>query len=173
MSRIVSLRASLAVLLAELKYVAVNCTSKYPPVSLEDIYDHSGRPIPRILSALAGWDNHYSKRPTWSRTRATYGPVWPCSMRGLPCRVCCQTRGGLLPHPFTLTLAGGLFSVALSVQRGNLAPPSRLFKRRTALWSPEVPPQTQNRAGAVIWAVQIYCIKIKIRRTDPAVSVLV
>src|SRR3989440_2680869 len=30
--------------------------------------------------------------------------IWPCSDRGLPCRACCQTRGGLLPHRFTLTL---------------------------------------------------------------------
>src|SRR2546426_9115814 len=30
--------------------------------------------------------------------------TWPCSDRGLPCRACCQARGGLLPHLFTLTL---------------------------------------------------------------------
>ena len=30
-------------------------------------------------------------------------PIWPCSGRGLPCHDCCQPRGGLLPHPFTLT----------------------------------------------------------------------
>src|SRR6266545_88100 len=30
--------------------------------------------------------------------------TWPCSDWGLPCRACCQTRGGLLPHRFTLTL---------------------------------------------------------------------
>src|ERR1700716_2075192 len=30
--------------------------------------------------------------------------IWPCSDRGLPCRACCQARGGLLPHRFTLTL---------------------------------------------------------------------
>ena len=76
-----------------------------------------GQPIPRILSTLASCDNHYSKRPTWSRTQATCGPAWPCSMRGLPCRVSCLTRGALLPHLFTLTLAGGLFSVVLSIQR--------------------------------------------------------
>ena len=44
--------------------------------------------------------------------------IWPCSDWGLPCRRCCQRRGGLLPHRFTLTHGcpvGGLFSVALSV----------------------------------------------------------
>ena len=51
-------------------------------------------------------------------------PIWRCSWWGLPCRRCCQQRGGLLPHRFTLTrrqstarctMTGGLFSVALSV----------------------------------------------------------
>ncbi len=31
-------------------------------------------------------------------------PIWSCSRWGLPCRLCCQKRGALLPHPFTLTL---------------------------------------------------------------------
>ena len=30
-------------------------------------------------------------------------PIRSCSWRGLPCRPCHQVRGGLLPHPFTLT----------------------------------------------------------------------
>ncbi len=30
-------------------------------------------------------------------------PIRSCSRLGLPCRSCCQARGGLLPHPFTLT----------------------------------------------------------------------
>jgi hypothetical protein len=30
-------------------------------------------------------------------------PIRFCSRWGLPCRLCRQTRGGLLPHPFTLT----------------------------------------------------------------------
>ena len=46
-----------------------------------------------------------------------------CSWWGLPCRNCCQPRGALLPHPFTLTnlfkycpqIIGGLLSVALSL----------------------------------------------------------
>jgi len=46
------------------------------------------------------------KRPT--RSSNDPGRVslltWPCSDWGLPCRACCQARGGLLPHRFTLTL---------------------------------------------------------------------
>ena len=30
-------------------------------------------------------------------------PIRSCSRRGLPCRFRCRSRGGLLPHPFTLT----------------------------------------------------------------------
>ncbi|AEM41804.1 hypothetical protein KVU_1965 [Ketogulonicigenium vulgare WSH-001] len=30
-------------------------------------------------------------------------PIWHCSRWGLPCRSCCQSRGGLLPHRFTFT----------------------------------------------------------------------
>src|ERR1700761_8396146 len=46
-------------------------------------------------------------------------PIWSCSVWGLPCRSHCCGRGGLLPHPFTLTPwrepRGGLLSVALAV----------------------------------------------------------
>ena len=54
--------------------------------------------------------------PAFLRKHAV--PIWHCSRWGLPCRPCCQRRGGLLPHLFTLTLADqrGLFSVALSVE---------------------------------------------------------
>src|SRR5277367_3751653 len=37
-----------------------------------------------------------------------------CSWRGFPCVPPLEGTGELLPHLFTLTLAGGLFSVALS-----------------------------------------------------------
>lgn len=45
-------------------------------------------------------------------------PIRSCSRWGLPCRRRCRRRGGLLPHPFTLTCAsaGGLLSVALSLR---------------------------------------------------------
>ncbi len=46
-------------------------------------------------------------------------PIRFCSRWGLPCRVCYQKRGALLPHRFDLTAArnaGGLFSVALSLK---------------------------------------------------------
>ena len=41
-------------------------------------------------------------------------PCLSCIARGFPCLLRHLRSGGLLPHLFTLTLAGGLFSVALS-----------------------------------------------------------
>lgn len=41
--------------------------------------------------------------------------IWFFSSEGLPCEQNYFWTGGLLPHLFTLTLAGGIFSVALSV----------------------------------------------------------
>jgi hypothetical protein len=66
-----------------------------------------GWPLPTTSSSL----------PAASLTVATLGIgmggmghtsplIWPCSDWGLPCRHCCQRRGGLLPHRFTLTPAG-------------------------------------------------------------------
>ena len=78
---------------------------------------HLGRLLPDASRDLPGW------RPK-NMPAALSGaiPIWSCSRRGLPCRACCQPRGALLPHPFTLTLIteGGLLSVALSL---GLPPP--------------------------------------------------
>ena len=71
-------------------------------------------------------------------------PTRPCSRWGLPCRPRYRGRGGLLPHPFTLTARvprlsarcedGGLFSVALS----SASPPPGVTRHRT-LWSSDFP----------------------------------
>lgn len=58
---------------------------------------------PDSVGRLHARENHYSKRPTLPLTRETYGHIWPCSARGLPCRARCRARGALLPHLFTLT----------------------------------------------------------------------
>jgi len=44
-------------------------------------------------------------------------PIRHCSRWGLPCQSCCQDRGALLPHRFTVAWAdpSRLFSVALSL----------------------------------------------------------
>ena len=102
------------------------------------------RPVSRVLSApFLARDDHSSgtrlaarlTRPTRTARReclctlaGTAVPIRSCSRWGLPCRPCCQGRGALLPHRFTLArglsgkpwqvnpgCAGGLFSVALSL----------------------------------------------------------
>ncbi len=63
-------------------------------------------------------------------------PIWSCSKWGLPCHLCLQSRGALLPHHFTLTKPkfGGIFSAALAV--GSRLPD---VIRHPALWSPDFP----------------------------------
>jgi hypothetical protein len=58
-------------------------------------------------------------------------PIRFCSRWGLPCRFRCRSRGGLLPHRFTLTGAspGGLFSVALSLG----SPPPDVIRHRVSV----------------------------------------
>ena len=106
------------------------------------------RPVSRVLSAPrrrngGTRDGHSSGTRIAARlarpTRATgrecprgpgpsflppAAPIRSCSRWGLPCRPCCQERGALLPHRFTLarrrprgmgSRTGGLFSVALSL----------------------------------------------------------
>ena len=91
-----------------------------------------GWPVSRILSrGLLPLDGHSSARriaaamllPTRFVTFRTRNAVAPrtnpirhCSRWGLPCHFRCRKRGGPLPHRFTLTRLGGLFSVALSLE---------------------------------------------------------
>src|SRR5437870_2908584 len=89
------------------------------------------------------------KRPT--RSSNDPGRVslltWPCSDWGLPCRVRCRTRGGLLPHRFTLTLwiQGGLFSVALSVA---LRRPGVTWQ--SARWSSDFPRMPVTASATIV-----------------------
>jgi len=70
------------------------------------------------------------RQPYPHRWRRTV-PIRSCSWRGLPCRPCCQARGGLLPHPFTLPApeSGGLLSVALSLG----SPPAGVTRRHVVV----------------------------------------
>ena len=85
----------------------------------------TGEPVPGVYSRvqllpgglLAG------RRPS---------PCLSCIARGLPCLRRYLRSGGLLLHLFTLTLAGGLFSVALSGHPA-LAPGVSCFHRTRCL----------------------------------------
>ena len=100
--------------------------------------------IPLAPTLLAGSSNLPGD---FRRAAINRLPIWSCSVRGLACHACCQARGGLLPHHFTLTLRlgvdafrhrrlaqGGIFSVPLSV-----GSPRPGVTRRTALWSSDFP----------------------------------
>ena len=84
---------------------------------------------------------------------------------------CCQLRGELLPHRFTLTCSsenviGGLFSVALSV--GSHRP---AVNWHPALWCPDFPPSANalrdcpTHSVANIKAISGYC-PAKLTRTS-------
>jgi len=78
-------------------------------------------PYPQLREAWSGGPRHAPKRDGPSRRRpsspsrsgiqahaavstaARSLPTWACWRWGLPCHVCRQTRGALLPHHFTLT----------------------------------------------------------------------
>src|SRR5271166_2547889 len=64
-------------------------------------------------------------------------PIWSCSRWGLPCHLCCQRRGALLPHHFNLAVPlrrgfggfGGVISVALSLG----SPPPDVIRHRVSV----------------------------------------
>ena len=72
-------------------------------------------------------------------------PIRPCTGWGLPCQLRHRSRGGLLPHRFTLaryercSSAGGLFSVALSVGLPRLG-----VTQHPALWCSDFPHPSAN-----------------------------
>jgi hypothetical protein len=59
-----------------------------------------GMTIPLAPTLLAGSSNLPGG---FGRAVLEHLPIWSCSMRGFACHFCCQKRGALLPHLFTLT----------------------------------------------------------------------
>ena len=102
-----------------------------------------GRAVSRILSSpkCFGGENHLSQQPvpgTHSALRnlqraTAWSPIWPCTRWGFPCLRACAWSGGLLLHLFTLTppKRGGLFSVALSVDKPLDLPPACIHPAKT------------------------------------------
>jgi len=76
-----------------------------------------GWPISRILSGVAPWTAIHLRGALPRPSSCQPGPlgqshpgdtprevpIWHCSRWGLPYQPCCQGRGGLLPHRFSLT----------------------------------------------------------------------
>ena len=137
----------------------------------QPITDMRGWPVSRILSGVAPWMTiplalrlpaGSSRQPGPLGAKlpcppAASGmghaiPIRRCSRWGLPCRSCCQSRGGLLPHRFTLAAAdcGGLFSVALSL---GLPPPG--VTRHRCFRESGLSSTAQLSAGAELWAAAV------------------
>ena len=146
-------------------------------------------PVSRILSAgLLRRDGHSSGQRIaavlWRPTRRFYAPsrhvpkpdsqesspgslpIWSCSVWGLPCPRHYWRGGALLPHLFTLTPArkgpGGIFSVALSVERSHPnqrgGPPGRYPAHCSAefgLSSPRVRRREKRPSGPAAYGIII------------------
>ena len=95
--------------------------------------------VSRVLYPPCGGGDHSSwmpvtrhlQQPTRATTRKPVicRPYLVLLPTGLPCHCRYRQRGALLPHRFTLTLAGGLFSVALSLE----SPPPDVIPRRVSV----------------------------------------
>jgi len=90
-----------------------------------------GRPLPGASSSQPGW---LARRPAGFRRVI---PIWLCSRWGLPCRFCCQTRGALLPHLFTLTLSED--RAVCSLWHFPWGRPRRTLSGTASSWSPDFP----------------------------------
>ena len=89
----------------------------------------------------------------WTACAARVIPIRFCSRWGLPCRPCRHGRGGLLPHPFTLTFRGRRFAFCGTFP--GVAPagryPAPCFRgARTFLEQVALPAVTQPSDGRLI-----------------------
>ena len=76
-------------------------------------------------------------------------PIRSCSRWGLPCRPCCQGRGALLPHRFTLAGGGRALAPAdCSLWHFPWGRPRRPLAGTVFPWSPDFPPTHEARACA-------------------------
>ncbi len=71
-------------------------------------------------------------------------PIRFCSRWGLPCRFRCRSRGGLLPHPFTLTAAAA--AAVCFLWHFPWGRPRRVLPGTVFPWSPDFPPPRRFRA---------------------------
>jgi len=100
---------------------------------------HLGRRLRGASSDQPGWRVWIG---TWRRKAnlarpAT--PIWSCSRWGLPCRSCCQARGALLPHRFTLAATGKPAEAVSSLWHSPWGCPRRPLAATVGPWSPDFP----------------------------------
>ena len=113
--------------------------------------DHSSGPAVACGPRAANpglWGRATLRAISVARSFPREAPIRHCSRWGLPCRSGCPSRGGLLPHRFTLSRGGPRvvwFSVALS-----LGLPRPGVTRHRALWSPDFPRTLPAPCGAAV-----------------------
>ena len=84
---------------------------------------------------------------TWSTQLRTV-PIRFCTRWGLPCQNCCQFRGALLPHPFTLTQPG--CRAVYFLRHFPWGYPRRALPGTVYPWSPDFPHPAHETQGAAI-----------------------
>ena len=89
------------------------CKPDSVPYKVKAVTINLGLMLPTTSSVLP----HLNAEPRLSKNDQV---SWTCSQRGLQYHSCYQACGKLLPYLFTLTVSGGIFSVALSL---GLPPP--------------------------------------------------
>lgn len=114
-------------------------------------------PLARLLPDGSSCQPGSARGKTPLRPKPRAIPIWHCSRWGLPCRFCCQSRGGLLPHRFTLTTEESTKAdhamAVCSLWRFPLGFPSRALPGTDVLWSPDFPrPRCRDRGHPAIRA---------------------
>ena len=95
-------------------------------------------------------------------------PIRFCSRRGLPCRVCCQPRGALLPHPFTLTFSVVLSRSALLEAIWPAMRRHRFWKAVCFLWHFPWGRPRRTLSGAVFpWSPDFPPLQMRYNREGP------
>ena len=75
-------------------------------------------------------------------------PIWSCSRWGLPCHLCCQRRGALLPHLFNLAAALGRWAVSF-LWRFPWGYPRRMLSVTVFPRSPDFPRRFLRSPAAI------------------------
>jgi hypothetical protein len=133
--------------------------------------ENARRPVSRVLSAPekkdAGrpflWDApHGAPRATnpgggtgtfqaQPHQAVPAAPIRSCSRWGLPCRPCCQRRGALLPHRFTLTRGPFGARAVCFLWHFPWGRPRRLLAGTVFPWSPDFPPPHRGGGRPAVW----------------------
>ena len=103
-------------------------------------------------------------QPTRTAAVTRYSiPIWFCSGWGLPCRLCYQRRGALLPHPFSFSAlcfhASKNTAVVFSLWHFPSGFPGRPLTGILLQWSPDFP---QRFHAAIAQPSGIMAFKLEI-----------